>query len=264
MREPLRLLIDQPLDGPTNMARDEAMLDLAAAKEAAATLRFYQWSVPTISLGYFQPYAELESLSGPLREIPAVRRITGGGAILHDRELTYSLVVPQGHMLLARGPTDLYCRMHDAIIGVLRELNVPAQQRGARNGPPARELHGQEARATAQHLQAAEPFFCFARAHPLDIVVGDRKLAGSAQRRLPGAVLQHGSIILDASHAEQPSAGVDEFCQMAPEGLAKRIAALFAKENGLSLQPDAWRGAELAAAEKHRCRYNDPAWTQRR
>ena len=191
MTVPLRLLIDPPLDGPTNMARDEALLDAAAAGECAAALRCYRWSEPTVSLGYFQPYAEFESCSA-VRQFPVVRRTTGGGAILHDRELTYSLAVPSGHPLLSDGATSLYCRMHDAIIAVVRALGVQAECRGSvLPDDPGRD----------------EPFFCFERAHALDIVVGERKLAGSAQRRTANAVLQHGSILLDALYDQQSSAG---------------------------------------------------------
>jgi len=186
MTVPLRLLIDPPLDGPTNMARDEALLDAAAAGECATTLRCYRWSEPTVSLGYFQPYAEFESCSAA-REYPVVRRTTGGGAILHDRELTYCLAVLSRHPLLSDGATSLYCRMHDAIIAVVRELGVQAERRGS---------------VLPDDADRDQPFFCFERAHALDVVVGERKLAGSAQRRTPNAVLQHGSIILDAVHDE--------------------------------------------------------------
>lgn len=276
----LRLLIDPPLDGFTNMARDEALLDAVVAGESPLTLRFYQWSEPTISLGYFQAYAALESQVGPVREMAVVRRTTGGGAILHDRELTYALVVPEKHPLLVNGPTALYCRMHDAIIAVLNELGIPARSRG-----PTRcgEVDAND-RSGGESSQAHGPFFCFARTHALDIVVGDRKLAGSAQRRASGGVLQHGSIVLEAVHAEQPSTAVGDYCPIAPDELAQRIARRFAQDNepapgtgfrkpgadstsdfeGAVLGPDAWRPMELERAKTHVARYNSPAWTRLR
>ena len=88
----VRLIIDPPLRGPWNMAVDEALL-ADDVETDAATLRFYRWSEPTLSLGYFQSYADRE-LHAASRGCAVVRRQSGGGAILHDRELTYSLVLP--------------------------------------------------------------------------------------------------------------------------------------------------------------------------
>jgi len=249
MTDAMRLLIDAPLDGPANMARDEVLLDLAAAGETPATLRFYRWSVPTISLGRLQPYADMDCLTEVLKRLPVVRRLTGGGAILHDQELTYSLTVHRPHRLLADGPTVLYVRMHDAIIGVLRDLGVPACRRGPADGAQG---------------GGNEPFFCFARAHRFDIVVGSMKLVGSAQHRRPRGVLQHGSIVLRPLHGDQPSTGVYEWCDIGLEELTRRIAARFAEANGLRVESDGWRTAELARAEQHAARYNSAAWTRRR
>ncbi len=261
MTVPLRLLIDPPLDGPANMARDEALLDAVGAPRCPATLRFYRWSEPTISLGYFQPYADLESVRGQGR-FDVVRRTTGGGAILHDRELTYALVVPQAHPLLDHGPTNVYCLMHDAIVGVLQDLGVAARRRRCESKV---EHHGRD-RDTTHNRSAdeAEPFFCFARAHALDIVVGGSKLAGSAQRRTSGGVLQHGSIILEALHDQQPSAAVGDACRVDADELARRIAGRFADDNDLALRSSQWQPAELDRANHHVTRYNSPPWTRRR
>src|SRR5690242_18095105 len=87
-----RLLIDSAVDGPRSMAIDEALLE-SAAGGGPLTLRFYQWSEPTLSLGYFQRYED-RSLHPASLDCPIVRRPTGGGAILHDKELTYSLALP--------------------------------------------------------------------------------------------------------------------------------------------------------------------------
>jgi len=239
MTVPLHLLIDPPLDGPANMARDAALLDATGAGECPATLRCYRWSEPTVSLGYFQPYAEFE-LCSAVRQFPVVRRTTGGGAILHERELTYCLAVPSRHPLLSGGATNLYCSMHDAIIAVVRGLGGQAARRGS---------------VRPDDAGGDEPFLCFERAHALDVVVGECKLAGSAQRRTPNAVLQHGSIVLDAIH---PDSGVN------PDGLARRIARQFADDNGLSLTPSVWQPSELDRANRHAVRYNSATWTRRR
>src|SRR5580765_2945407 len=90
-RVSFRLFIDDPLDAVTNMARDESLLESVGRGESPPTLRLYQWSPAAISLGYFQDYAEFEALPAPAGTLAVVRRQTGGGAILHDLELTYSL-----------------------------------------------------------------------------------------------------------------------------------------------------------------------------
>ena len=115
MRRPLRIIHDGAHDGPTNMARDEALLALVGEGKSPPTLRTYLWSPPTISLGYFQKYADYERLDPPAGELPVVRRQTGGGAILHDRELTYSITLPASHPLLADGPNTLSEVAHDAL-----------------------------------------------------------------------------------------------------------------------------------------------------
>src|SRR5688500_9559950 len=88
----LRVITDPPASGAWNMAVDEALLE-SAATGSVATLRFYEWHEPTLSLGYFQPAADREQHAAS-RACPLVRRASGGGAIVHDRELTYSLAWP--------------------------------------------------------------------------------------------------------------------------------------------------------------------------
>ena len=118
---PHRLLIDPPGSGAWNMAVDETLLEWAAECGGCAW-RFYQWSEPTLSLGYFQAF-DAEKSCVPFSAI--VRRLTGGGAILHDRELTYSLVVPAGHALAARRET-LYDAVHRSLIETLAGFGVTA------------------------------------------------------------------------------------------------------------------------------------------
>jgi len=169
------------------MAVDEALM--RAGQEL--TLRLYRWADPTISLGYFQPYREFEKLQAVLRCLPVVRRLTGGGAILHDRELTYSLVIPAGHRLFNVPARQMYELVHGAFIEMLAEMGIKGKLRG---------------QGRADHTAHRGPFFCFAREHATDVVCGGGKLIGSAQRRTRGAILQHGSIILDSRFPQQPCA----------------------------------------------------------
>jgi lipoate-protein ligase A len=186
-----RLLLDVPAAGAWNMAVDEALLESAALANVL-TLRFYRWSEPTLSLGYFQPYEDRRQHPASL-SCACVRRSSGGGAILHDRELTYSLAVPPSHPL-ARSSQDLYRAMHDSLVACLRRFGVDASL---------------VARAAAIEPQ---PFLCFQRHTTGDVIVDAHKIAGSAQRRWRGAVLQHGSILLAASPAAPELPGLNDLC----------------------------------------------------
>lgn len=248
----VRLLIDPPLAGPANMARDEALLQACAA-DGTPTLRFYSWNPPTISLGYFQDYAEYERVEPPAGDLAVVRRTTGGGAILHDLEVTYSLVIPIEHPLVHGRPNDLYRLAHRAIILAIGE---PARMLGDGGGRCDESSH-------------RGPFFCFARRHDLDVVVPDAngplrfsKIAGSAQRRTAGAILQHGSIILDSRFEQQPAAtwkslsGPTDFAEA-----VERLIPAFESTLQLSLHCDDWRGSELAGTRSIESRYAGRAWT---
>lgn len=201
----LRLILDSPAEGPRNMAVDEVLLH-DAAENGIATLRFYQWSEPTLSLGYFQHVID-RCQHAASRDCAIVRRQTGGGAILHDRELTYSMALPPAHPL-ARTPIRLYEGVHDALIAALQDWLRPGEHTWAierlTNVPAA--------------ARQPDPFLCFQRrsngdvllvrrtsGNPLcrfDATAGEHrtfKLIGSAQRRFRGAILQHGSLLLEQS-----------------------------------------------------------------
>jgi lipoate-protein ligase A len=185
------VLPHESADGPANMAMDEALLDMVAADPSAAWLRTYGWTVPTLSLGYFQRWADAQS-DPRWRDVPIVRRPTGGGAIWHDRELTYALVVPENHPL-SRPSRALYRAVHGAIAGLLRSQGLAADRRGS----------------SVKTESAPRTFLCFTDGDSEDIVSDGNKVVGSAQRRRSGAVLQHGSVLLARSAAtpELPGAG---------------------------------------------------------
>jgi len=191
----IKLLIDPPASGDWNMAVDEALLEAAA--NGTATLRLYQWTPATLSLGYFQAAALRQSHSASLA-CPLVRRASGGGAILHDRELTYSLALPQP----ASKPQTaavLYDSIHDSLIAALAEFDVVATRHGPAGGS-----------SSQPRQNAAEPFLCFQRRAQGDILCGEHKIVGSAQRRRRGAVLQHGSILLARSLHAPELPGIEE------------------------------------------------------
>lgn len=172
-----RLLVeDEPRTGVWNMAFDEALLE-AASRRGESILRLYRWSEPTLSLGYFQKTVPTD-LPQALQSLPRVRRLSGGGAILHHFEWTYSCAIPRTHPLAQR-TERLYEVVHGALIRSLSDLQVDARLRG--------------------DSSEAEPFLCFLRGDARDVVVAHQKVAGSAQRRRRGAVLQHGSVLLQRS-----------------------------------------------------------------
>jgi lipoate-protein ligase A len=192
----LGLLIDPPADGAWNMAVDEALLESAAA--GRATLRFYRWTPATLSLGYFQAASD-RTQHAASRDCPLVRRASGGGAIVHDRELTYSIALPQQ---TPRGMTAaaLYDLFHQTLISALAEIGVVAELHRPPTGTCEAELR----------QNAAEPFLCFQRRSCGDIVYGGSKIVGSAQRRRRGAVLQHGSILLARSEYAPELPGIED------------------------------------------------------
>ncbi len=234
------------------MAIDEAILTAVGEGEARPTLRFYRWSAPTISLGHFQKHAQIADLLYPFNSLSIVRRITGGGAILHDAELTYSLILPAAHDLVqSRGPAAGYKAVHEALIAVLASWGLSAE---LRLGPsPASSQRG--------------PFFCFERINPSDVTIGGKKIAGSAQRRTLKSVLQHGSLMLDNSLGQPGLATVADFELVNPPD-ADELALAWAKQLGsivqLELVPGKLNDIEIALLDSLREKYASDEWTQRR
>jgi lipoate-protein ligase A len=240
------LLIDPPASGAWNMAVDEVLLEAADA-EGQCTLRFYQWEEPTLSLGYFQTYSDRWRHQASGRSA-VVRRASGGGAILHDRELTYSFAVPNCHPLAA-DRLGFYRAVHLALIEVLADWGIEAT------------LHSQSPPTTSQ------PFLCFQRRSPGDVVVGGVKIAGSAQRRSRGAVLQHGSVLLARSAAAPELDGLKELANKSiePESMIEKWLEKLTKtppemvKNGLLTASQRGRAAALAVEK-----YGTAAWTETR
>lgn len=240
-----RWIVDPPADGPTNMARDEAMLQMVGTGESPPTLRFYLWEPPTISLGYFQRYADFEALPPPAGELAVVRRQTGGGAILHDLELTYSVVLPARHSLIARNPNNLYRHVHTAFASLLADIGVPVAGGTCAGGCSHRG-----------------PFFCFERHSGMDLLVRNRKLMGSAQRRTRDAVLQHGSLILDSRFPQQQCATVAAYARWDEETALPRLAALIAGARVGA--PGHLTEAENALTADLRGKYASDTWNRAR
>lgn len=180
--------------GQENMDLDARLLEHVCGHVDSPTIcRLYRWSEPTVTLGYFQ------DLNAPVPEsiqaCPQVKRLTGGGAILHDREWTYSVVVPASHSI-RHNPLRLYDVVHAVILGALRRQGVSCEMR---KDSPAFQRPSDGQQPPAGMSRSEEPFLCFLRRDDRDIVDGVDKVVGSAQRRRKGNILQHGSILIQAS-----------------------------------------------------------------
>jgi lipoyl(octanoyl) transferase len=186
-------LVDRARSGAENMAMDQRMLERAAELERPL-LRIYQWDKPTLSLGYFQKYAERLTHSASA-QIDVVRRATGGGSIVHHHDWTYSIAMPSHHLSGSRSrydlgaSQDLYDCVHSSVVDWLGDKGLQAQQW---NGVCNASLPSQ----TDKNAKAKCSFLCFERRSSGDVVVGESKVLGSAQRRFRGALLQHGSLLL--------------------------------------------------------------------
>ena len=243
------------------MARDEAML-MSTGRSGQRCLRFYGWSRPTLSLGYFQKQAAREG-HAPSRGCDLVRRATGGGAILHDRELTYSFAAPILDHLTSRA-TQLYDAFHESLLDTLASWGITASLVGQSSSPdrPATSLD-----SPAPSTDRVPPFLCFERRSPRDVVLDGEKIAGSAQRRHHGAVLQHGSVLLRRSEFAPELPGVCDLAQrdiQADEFVARWCNALTQKLH-LSMCASTWNEGELQGARRAvDQRYASDAWTSRR
>ncbi len=179
-----------------------------------------------------------------------MRRLTGGGAIVHDAELTYSLVVPGGHPLAARRNT-LYETVHASLIDVLADWGIVSTV----------------CRPAGPRRQGQEPFLCFHRRAPGDVLVDQTKVAGSAQRRRRRAVLQHGSVLLRRSHAAPELDGLEDLSgkTIGSDELAEAWQARLFALLGVTWrnEPLSQRQQRLAAALAE-SRYGSTGWNVNR
>lgn len=244
---PVRLLPFAAASGPLNMARDEAMLH-SAADRGIASVRFYTWTEPTLSLGYFQPAAD-RLTDTALSQMAWVRRATGGAAIVHDpaHEITYSLALPAGEQWQARGESWI-CRMHYAVRDVLKELGVPAEV----------VVCGEE--------RKLGPVLCFRHHTAGDLTVSGGKVAGSAQRKWKGALLQHGSILFGRSPLAESLPGIADLCGVTvTKAVREPILMRLELDTGWTLEAGDWTADELATADRLATdKFASPEWNEKR
>jgi len=194
----IRILSTPGCSAAYNMAVDEVLLDGCRrdARRSGAgrrdaemmALRIYSWCPPAVSIGYGQEAEkEIDPDQCERYGIELVRRITGGRAVLHDQELTYSLVAPESHPALGGRSGVMLREVSEALVETLKHFDIPAE--------PAME---------GRCGSGGNNDVCFTATGRYEITAAGRKLAGSAQRRSRGVVLQHGSVLLGPGHRRLP------------------------------------------------------------
>lgn len=196
--EEWRLIIDRPGRGSYNMAVDLSILNSLARRTCPPTLRLYSWSPPAITIGYFQRIEEEVRINEcRAAGVDVIRRVTGGGAVFHDRELTYSVFIPLYHRLALPSVRESYGLLCSPIVECLKSYGLDA------------------------HFSPVN-----------DVLTGGAKLSGSAQTRRNGVLLQHGTLLIGADTelmfrllnvSKEKSAAAAEG---APEGRVTSLSAL--------------------------------------
>jgi lipoate-protein ligase A len=273
------------------MAVDQALVDLVSAP----VLRLYRWQPATLTLGYFQRLSDRDQHKESL-DCPVLRRSTGGGAIVHDLELTYSLILPAN--LVLTKTSELYDRVHESVSRILAQVGLEARRHPHRPGPgdpgtpasvivptPSNNALGGDAtpKSTAKSVRD-EPFLCFQRRATGDLIlwptgtaaqtehadpVIGHKILGSAQRKRDGAVLQHGSILFQQSPSAPQLLGINDFLppdqkysldDFSHQWVERLVAEFGWTPVASSLTPEETRRAQ----EHERTRFSSSAWNAMR
>lgn len=225
MSDPDCLILDEPVarSGRANMAVDRWLLEAVCSGHIRALVRLYRWNEPTVSVGFSQrpnrasgAIKSANEIPTALKNCPQVERLSGGGAILHDHEITYCVALNPS-VRVTDSPLELYAAVHRKLIECLESRGASLRLRGdaASDGP--------------------EAFLCFLRQDPNDVVTADGscKVIGSAQRRRRGSLIQHGSILLRGSRLTPEIPGLSElFPAFSEQGLQAEAAHAVAQMFG--------------------------------
>ncbi|MGS4171360.1 biotin/lipoate A/B protein ligase family protein [Staphylococcus pseudintermedius] len=169
-----------------NMALDEALLNFVSRGEIDPVVRFYTWNPPTLSIGYFQRLSkEIDIEKVKEKGYGLVRRQTGGRGVLHDKELTYSVIVPEAHPDMPQTVTEAYRVISGGLLEGFKSLGFDAHFAVPRS------------KGEREKLKQPRSSVCFDAPSWYELVVEGKKIAGSAQTRQKGVILQHGSILQD-------------------------------------------------------------------
>jgi len=236
MADTWRLLLHPaPARGAWNMAVDEALLESCGSGDSLPILRLYAWAPPCLSLGYAQPLSDVDRPRLTARGWDLVRRPTGGRAVLHTDELTYSVIAAPDEPRLSGILLDSYRRIAGTLVAALRTIGLPA------------EIDGH---APARAGGTVNPV-CFEVPSTYEITVGGKKLLGSAQSRRRDGILQHGSLPLtgDLTRILQALTYPDE--EMRTRAAARLLDRAGTVESMLG-RPASWEEAAQAVVESFR------------
>jgi len=265
-----RLIQTSPARGVWNMAVDEAILEHAGQDASLPTLRLYAWDPPCLSLGHAQPFTDVDMVRLQAHGWEVVRRVTGGRAILHTDELTYSVTGSSDEPRLAGSILESYNRLAGALLAAVQDLSLPVEMKEGKA-----DVSGQ-----------SNPV-CFEVPSTYEITVEGKKLIGSAQARRKDGVLQHGSLPLtgDLTRICQALVFPDEVArenamqrllarattvesvlgrEVAWETAAQAFVRAFESQLDLKLEAGELSKSELGRAEELvREKYAHPSWTER-
>lgn len=266
-----RLLITPPAHGAWNMAVDESILEHIGRSESLPTLRLYAWIPACLSLGHAQPFSDVDMNRLKEHGWEIVRRVTGGRAILHTDELTYSVIAPSNEPRVEGSVLESYNRLAQALLLAVKNLEIPVEMKEA---------------VTQDAVLRNNPV-CFEVPSTYEITVNGKKLIGSAQARKKEGVLQHGSLpltgdltricqalvfenesareeasqrLLERATTVESALGVEIIWEKAKQAFVHAFEA----QLGLSFE----RG-ELSESESKRAeelvkdKYDHPSWTER-
>jgi len=232
--EQWRFIDSGKTDGAMNMALDMAMTKAASAGDALPTLRVYGWTPAAISLGYHQSEKDIDLERCRKDNIDVVLRPTGGRAILHDNELTYAVSIPPNSRFFAPDIHSVYALISRSLVAALRRLDV--------------DVEFDRAGKTPKDFSKGDlSTLCYASSVKYEINIGRKKLVGSAQRRINGGVLQHGSILIGDEHLR-----ITRYLAAKDERRRERLHK-FMRENTISLNQvseQAVAYSQIAAAMK--------------
>lgn len=186
MKETWHFINTKSNDPYYNMAVDEALMNFVSRGEIDPVIRFYTWNPATLSIGYFQKLTkEIDIEKVKEKGYGLVRRATGGRGVLHDKELTYSVIVPESHPNMPKTVTEAYRVISEGLLEGFKSLGFDAYF----SIPKTKEARDK--------LKTPRSSVCFDAPSWYELVVEGRKIAGSAQTRQKGVILQHGSILQD-------------------------------------------------------------------
>lgn len=224
-----RLIVSQPSDGPGNMSSDEAVFLSAVKNESfQPTIRFYTWDKPCVTFGYFQKFQEF---SQNPKNLEVTRRPTGGLAVFHGKDISYSIVTNKTEWPYVYNQEESYAKFHLFFKEILNTIGIPVVFYESKLQPPA-----------------GNPL-CVQTFYPHDLHLKGKKIVGSSQRRRGEVLLQQGSIHIEPAF-------FDKFCAAAPAAIKKTL--------GINLVLDTLNGSELASkATLLTEKYTTTEWNQK-